>query len=274
MKNQHTSLARVLNQAKCKHQYIIMKNTLITLLLLCFNLVAFTQYNSIYQSGEVLNYEMYYGWINGGNAALQLSDTIINDKIIHHSKMHAKTAGLTDKLYKVSDVYESYFDQGSGLPLLAIRNIKEGGYKYYNEVTFNNDSNEVTSQKSGVVAVPDSTFDILSSIYYLRKLVNETGLVDGQIINLSTYFGDEHFPLILRYKGTERVKTDLGKINCHKFSPIVEVGRVFETQDDMTIWFSGDKNFVPIRVQFELFIGSLKCDLISYEGLAHQLEFQ
>jgi hypothetical protein len=54
-----------------------------------------------------------------------------------------------------------------------------------------------------------------------------------------------------------------------KFMPVVITGRVFKTKDDMTIWFSNDANLVPIRVRFEIFVGSVYCDLIEYKGLAN-----
>ncbi len=56
---------------------------------------------------------------------------------------------------------------------------------------------------------------------------------------------------------------------CMKFMPVVITGRVFKTKDDMTIWFSNDANLVPIRVRFEIFVGSVYCDLIEYKGLAN-----
>jgi hypothetical protein len=84
-----------------------------------------------------------------------------------------------------------------------------------------------------------------------------------------TYFTDEKFPLIVRFKGVEKVKTKLGEIECLKFMPVVLTGRVFKSKDDMTVWFSNDKNFVPIRIRFELFVGSVYCDLIDYKGLLY-----
>ena len=55
----------------------------------------------------------------------------------------------------------------------------------------------------------------------------------------------------------------MGKFKCLKFVPVVEPGRIFKNKDDMTFWLSDDDNKVPIRVKFDMIVGSFKCDLVS-----------
>lgn len=51
----------------------------------------------------------------------------------------------------------------------------------------------------------------------------------------------------------------------------MEVGRVFKAQDDVSIWISNDENHVPLRVEFNMTLGSLKCDLVSHKNLYYPL---
>jgi len=252
--------------------------TLITVLLIAmvfFNgTVPSPVKKNAFQAGENLKYLVHYGWIDGGVASLKVENSSLYDRNVYHIIMNARTKGITDKLYRVDDTYESFILPETGLPLKSIRNIKEGNYRNYNEVLFNQDEDYVVSLLTGKHYVPDSTLDILSAFFFLRNILTEkgsTGLKDNEIIKMSTYFGDEIYPLVIRYKGKETIKTDLGKVRCIKFQPVTEVGRVFDENDDMTIWISDDLNFVPIRVQFELFIGSLNCDLIEYTGLKYYM---
>jgi hypothetical protein len=53
---------------------------------------------------------------------------------------------------------------------------------------------------------------------------------------------------------------------------MLEPGRVFKSEDDMSAWFTDDQNFVPVRVRFELIVGSLRCDLDQYANLSYPLE--
>ncbi|RLD60984.1 MAG: DUF3108 domain-containing protein [Bacteroidetes bacterium] len=225
-----------------------------------------------YKGGETLKYVLYYGWIDGGEALLKITDTIYNNKKVVHSVARARTIKLVEKFYNVKDVYESYFDAKTNLPEKSIRNISENSYKYYNEVTYDREYDSVISLKSGKHAVPKNIQDVLSAFYYLRNQSMKSMKV-GQEIKVDTYFSDEVFPLIIRYKGDEIIKTRIGKFNCMKFVPVVEVGRVFKTKDDLKIWITKDENFIPMRVQFDLAFGALKCDLIEYSGIKMELNY-
>ncbi len=223
-----------------------------------------------YKSGEMLKYLLYYGWLNGGEAVLKLDTKNYENQEVYYAKVTARSIGLADILYKVYDVYESYFDPETVLPIKAVRNIKEGGYRYYNELIFLHEEDSVDSQRSGKHHIPENCYDMLSALYALRgKIHNE--LENGDTIRIETYFGDEVFPMVIRYRGKEKVKTKFGKIECLKFVPVVEVGRVFKNEDDMIIWFANKPNYVPVRVRFDMLVGSIKCDLIEYENLKYGL---
>lgn len=227
---------------------------------------------SSYKSGETLKYVLYYGWIDGGEALLKINDTTYNNKEVIHSIAAATTVKLVKRFYVVHDIYESYFDPNTNLPEKSIRNISENRYRYYNEVTYDRNNDSLISLKSGKHAVPKNIQDVLSTFYYLRKMLSHS-LKINQEIKIDTYFSDEIFPLIIRYKGDEVIETRLGKFNCMKFVPVVEVGRVFKTKDDLKIWISKDENLIPLRVQFDLKFGALKCDLIEYAGLKSTLHY-
>ena len=95
-------------------------------------------------------------------------------------------------------------------------------------------------------------------------------LKQDQTITVETYFTDEKYPLTVRFKGYETIKTKFGMVKCMKFMPVVITGRVFKTKDDLTIWLTNDSNFIPIRIKFEIFVGSVYCDLIEYKNLANE----
>ena len=223
-----------------------------------------------YKAGETLKYVLYYGWIDGGEAVLKINDTSYNNKQVIHSVASARTIKLVEKFYKVNDIYESYFDPETNLPEKSVRNISENRYRYYNEVTYDRENDSVISLKSGKHAVPKNIQDVLSSFYYLRNQLKKN-LKISQVIRVDTYFSDEVFPLIIRYEGDEIIETRLGKFSCMKFVPIVEVGRVFKSNDDLKIWITRDENLIPLRVQFNLKLGALKCDLIEYSDLKSDL---
>ena len=72
--------------------------------------------------------------------------------------------------------------------------------------------------------------------------------------------------------GKEVIKSDIGKIRCIKLRPQLVIDRVFKDEDDMTIWVSDDANKIPVRVQADIYVGSLKVDLSSYSGLKNSFD--
>jgi hypothetical protein len=225
-----------------------------------------------YLPGEKLIYSLKFGMIQAGKAEIVLRQVSYQNEPVYYAKVTAQTVGLAEKLYSVKDIFESYFDMNTSLPHKAIRNVKEGNYTSYCELYFNHRDTSVFSSKTdSLYKTLPGILDILSSLYYLRGL-DPNYFKPGDIIHVVTFWDDEIYPFHLRYKGKEIIKTKYGKIRCHRFDPIVEPGRVFKSEDDMSAWFTDDKNFIPMRVRFELIVGSLRCDLDHYDNLSYQLD--
>ena len=92
--------------------------------------------NTAFAEGEKLKYLTHYGFVNGGEAIVELKRETLSGRQVYHAKALGRTVGITDVFYNVSDVYESWFDVSTNLPLKAIRSIKEGNYKKYDEITY------------------------------------------------------------------------------------------------------------------------------------------
>jgi hypothetical protein len=241
-------------------------NILLTVLL-CSSLQAQNNVNH-FKDGEKLRFVLYYGVIDGGYINAELKYTHYKGKAVYHSKMLAKTTGIADKLYKVRDIYESFFDPETLLPIQSIRDINEGKYKKYNKVDYDHENLRVVNIDRDTFEVGPDIRDMVSVFYYIRNM-DFSNMKEGDIIKINTFFDNELFPFDMRYRGTEVVKTRMGKYNCIKLVPYVEPGRIFNSEDDMTIWLSNDNNRVPVRVKFDLKVGSIKCDLIEFSGLKY-----
>jgi hypothetical protein len=248
-------------------------------LLIVFSYSGWSQAVS-YKVGEKVIYTIHYGLIIAGTASLELKSESLNEKEVWHSKFLAKTTGMAEAFFKVVDIYESSIDPITELPVKSIRNIREGRYRKYNEVLFDHktraDSAILTSDLTGIHIAPQGIHDILSCFYYFRNriLPIKGNLKKGEIITIITWFCDELYPIRLKYIGTEEVKTKAGKIKCYKFNPVTETGRLFKTEEDVSFWFSTDKNFLPVKIRFDIFVGAFTIELLSYEELVYPLEIK
>jgi hypothetical protein len=257
-----------------------MKSVLpiIFFLLAHFNLFAqFNQEvlrNKPYQPGEKLTYTIKFGPIIGGTASMSIKHVKYNNKTVYHSVAEGRTIGVAEKLYNVKDIFESYFDIHTGLPHRLIRDVKEGNYKKHEEALFDHTNNTAYSLRlDSTLSVPHEILDMLSLLYFIRSL-NYNKIKPGDVIRTITYFDDEIYPFDIRYKGKEVIKTKHGRIRCHRFDPVVEPGRMFDSEDDMQIWLSDDMNVIPIKVRFDLLVGSLRMELDQFANLKYPIVFQ
>ncbi|MCX6320359.1 MAG: DUF3108 domain-containing protein [Bacteroidia bacterium] len=233
-----------------------------------------------YMVGEKVTYTIQYGIITAGTASLELNGETLNGKEVWHSKLLARTTGMAEAIFKVLDIYESFIDPATELPVKSIRNIREGRYRKYNEVLFDHktraDSAILTSDLTGIHITPRGIHDILSCFYFFRNhiLPVDSNLRKGELISITTWFTDELYPVSLKYIGIDEIKTKAGRIRCYKFNPVTETGRLFKTEEDVSFWFSADKNFLPVKIRFDIFVGSFTCEILSYEGLVYPLEIK
>ena len=263
---------------------MFLKTQMKKLLLLTAFLVMFlypgTGQNSAYKSGERIKYTIHYGLITGGEAILELNADTLSGKETLHSRLTGRTLGIVDALFKVLDIYESYMDPVSELPVRSVRNISEGNYKRYNIVDFDHttrsDSAIIYSDLTGIHVTQPGIHDILSCFYWFRNhiLPHIDTIKKGEIITVMTWFTDELYPIQMRYIGTDEVRTRAGKIKCYKFNPVTEKGRLFKTEEDVSFWFSADKNFLPVKIRFDIFVGAFIVDLEKYEGLVYPLDIK
>jgi hypothetical protein len=169
----------------------------------------------------------------------------------------------------VRDKYETYIDTATFQPYRFVRNVNEGTYKKYENVTFNKTTNTAITN-DGVYKVPECVQDVLSAIYYARN-IDFNKYKPNDKITFSLFLDKEVFEMYIRYLGKETVKTRYGKFRAIKFKPLLIKGTIFEGGEKMTVWVSDDKNHVPLRIESPISVGSVKVDMISYRNLRYDL---
>lgn len=230
----------------------------------------------VFKNGEWLRYKMSYsGWMRAGTAVLKLEEKELHGKKVYHATGTGWTSGMIKWFFKVDDTYESYFDKKIVRPYFFKRKIDEGGYKKNRNTTFNYTTNEALVEdfikKKDTLITFSDVQDMLSSFYYLRNQNVDT-LKKGEEIRIDMFLDSQIYPFKLRFLGKETLKTKVGKVKTLKFRPLVQAGRIFKAQESVTIWITADKNKIPIKMNANLSVGSLRADLEAYKGLANSFE--
>lgn len=239
---------------------------------------SYTSKEPAFQEGEWLKFRLHYGILNASYATLHVKSDTIKDVPVYHVVGRGKTTGFASIFFKVDDTYESYFGKEDGKPYRFIRKIDEGGYTKNIEIDFDYRKDvavlkDKKNNKKFNFTLNEEIQDLISGFYYLRNHYDPAKLVVGKSIELNMLYDDDGiFPFRLKYLGKEVLKTKFGKVECLKFRPYVQSGRVFKEQESLSLWVSNDMNRIPIRVKADLAVGSLKADLDGYNGLKNQFK--
>ncbi len=214
---------------------------------------------------EKLKYDLRYSVFKGGEAKLTATNTDYEGKPAIHYHLEGNTTGVTDRLFSVHDIYESYVNPQTILPYKFIRNVKERNYRYYNETRFFHENDSIVSTKSGGRKVPHNMTDILTAFFYLRKNNYLDKLDHGEEFVIPVYHADEYFMMTVKYLGTEKIKSKMGTKECHVISPRVDKGKLLKRSDGLKFYITKDEDRIPLLLEFDMVIGALKAELDSYK---------
>jgi len=236
--------------------------------------------NLAFQPGESVTYKVSYNWgflwLNAGEATFSVSAGTFANKPCYDLKCTGSTYQDYDMFYKARERYECYIDTESLRPFRYIRDTEEGGYKVYNDNFFNFEKNKVFTIKSGTgigekngydtTDISRCTHDILSLLYYSR-CIDVSKLKVNDTVPISIFLDSKTYSLQYRYLGKEKIKTEFGKVNCIKFSPMLVVGNIFSEGHQMLVWITDDVNKIPVLIETPIVVGSVKAVLKDYSGL-------
>lgn len=227
----------------------------------------------------VLSYTWLFIWTDVGEVRFKVqSDTQHNPNLLH-LHVFGTSYPFYDWFFKVRDVYESWVEPSTLIPLRFNRNINEGGYAKENEYDFNWKSNEVNARirrrgsdsKFYTIPVEPETVDLVTAIYITRNLDFSKAtpmtsypvsiILDREIYNVK---------YIYLAKETIRVK-GIGEFKTLKFRVELVAGDVFKEGQYLYVWVSDDANKIPIYIESPIKVGSVKARLSGWKGLSSPL---
>jgi len=227
--------------------------------------------NTAFSPGETLSYRISYVLagvtLNGGQATFNTSLEKYQGKSVYHVVAEGKSTH--DLFYKVRDKYETYIDTATLQPYKFIRNVNEGGYKTFENVSFYKATNTAITN-SGTYAVPSCVQDVISAIFYARN-IDFSKYQANDTIPFYMFLDRRVYHLHIRYLGKATIRTKYGKFHTIKFKPLLVKGNMFEGGEKMTVWVSDDPNHVAVRIESPISVGKIDVDMMSSSNLRYPL---
>lgn len=239
--------------------------------------------NEAFKIGERIEYEAYYNWgmiwLHAGTVVFQVNSGTYNHRPVYHMIATGNTLPQYEWLYKVVDKFESKVDTLYLRPLWFEKLTDEGGWKAYEQYTFNYQNKEIYSSRwhnklkntYDTLKYQPCTSDLLNAIYYCRNIKYENLKINQQV-PLTTIIDGKIYNLFIRFLGKEPQSNRQKQwYNCLKFSVLLVEGTLFKGGEQMYVWVTDDANHIPILIESQILVGSVKGYFKSAENLKNPM---
>ncbi len=232
--------------------------------------------NRAFVPGEKFTFDVYYdsyitGKVTAGIASLQVNfeRKKIEGRDVYHVIGEGKSKGAFNVFFKVNDRFESYIDTEYLVPWYFERRSREGDFRKDDDVTFHQFTGTASSRTMNR-SIPKGTHDVISAFFYARNYDIST-LKPGDYFSINFLLDDSLYVSRVIFVGREEVQIRAGTFRCLRFKPMVATGNVFSQPYPMDVWVTDDQYRVPILAKSAVIIGSVKMELISWQGLPDTL---
>ena len=196
-----------------------------------------------------------------------------------HLKAVGKTFKAYDVLFSVRDTFEVFSNYHTFNPLYSRRVLNHAKNNSAHQYSFDYETGKIIARIKqddkplfmANLPIQENTYDILATAYNFRKF-DFNKLFVGQKIPYRMLIDRQVADLYFRYLGKENVKTRNGKVyRCQKVSVFLLQGDFFPEGEYMKIWFTDDQNHLPVQVETEIQVGSVKALLLETKSLKYPL---
>lgn len=233
--------------------------------------------------GEELQYRVNFGIFTVGKATTKIDNRVhnINTRPCYKIDAWGETSEWISIVTRVKDNWGGYLDTSNLIPHVGYRKIEEGRYRKTELTTYDHQRHKaevkVMNKETGVYEnpqiyeIPKNGRDLVSGFMYLR-VIDFTKVKKKDTVVINGFYEDTAYKLQIIYEGMETIHTKIGKIPCYKLVPVMPDNKLFDGENSITVWLSGDDNKIPVKMQAKMFIGHTGLELTSFKGLRNQLK--
>jgi hypothetical protein len=269
---------------------MIMSKSNTTIVLILFLIVGFLQMNaqcnmtnSTFASGEDIRYDLYFNYgilkARAGRGSLQVTEANYRGQNTYKTVMMLNSSGLAGSFYTVHDTLTSYIDMNLR-PLLFTKEAFEGKDYSVERQSFTYDGDKITIRTfriyngiekfDEVVTTEKCTYDYLSALLYVRNL-DFAGMKPGDRHYIQFITGRRPVNMYVNYLGESSIMANDGKrYDVINISMTVYDDAFTNQKDALRASLTRDKNRIPVVIDTQLKIGSVKAVLKSASGLMNR----
>ncbi|PYQ67642.1 MAG: hypothetical protein DMF54_03515 [Acidobacteria bacterium] len=201
--------------------------------------------------GETLRFAMSVLGASAGELTLSARETSFEGRPVYKFELSAISGEFLSKLFLVRDYLASWVDPKTFRSLRFEKHTVEGKRVRDDLVEFDY-AKKLAFRNGKSIPIEDSTFDSLSSVYYIRLL----DLQQGTPIQL-TVVSREAYPLSVVVQGRETVTTPAGTFRTIRVEPRSENEGLIGKGKNLVLWLTDDEKKMPVQIRSKLKVGTL-----------------
>lgn len=234
-----------------------------------------------FADGERLSYRVSYNWeflwLDAGKVEFNATKEWKKGRQLWHFQSSGQSLKAYDIIYKVRDSFESMADFRTFELQWYHRKTREGSYTANNQLYFYSNEGVIISKTENTrqaismdtLVFCKDVFDLQTAVYYARTF-DFDGMQPGNEIPLKVIVDGEIYDLSGEYLGKENVELRNGRIfECYHFTVELVAGTIFKAGERASIWVSADKNRVPVLIEAQILVGSVKAWLSNADNLQY-----
>lgn len=226
-----------------------------------------------WMKGEKLSYTLSWGFITAGYATLEvkpskdgktefLTFATANKTVNKFYPVHDTVYTLVRNKGLMTDVFRKSLHEGTFHNKSLIRFDRNAKKAFLSDTVFKDAANHHVKRSADTsVSINGLEHSIMSAFYLVRTLP----LKEGATSRFSAVSGEKRYELKVIIHKREKIKTDLGEFNTVKVEPVLDGDGIFKSSGRIFIWFTDDEKRLPVLMQCEIKLGSIKAELTKVE---------
>ncbi|MFN5597901.1 MAG: DUF3108 domain-containing protein [Gemmatimonas sp.] len=213
-----------------------------------------------FQVGERLEYEVRFGALKVGNGSMEVKEiTEVRGRPVWHTAFTIK-GGIP--LYRVNDLYESWFDVNTLNSLRYHQDVDEGNYERKRRYEIFPERGVLREGDRPEEPTVTNPLDEGSFLYFVRTLPLEV----GKTYEFSRYFKAQGNPVRIRVLRRETVTVPGGTFKTVVLQPTFQTKGIFSQNGKAEVWISDDDRRMVVQMKSKLSFGSLNLYLKGARG--------
>ena len=223
-----------------------------------------------WMKGERLEFELRWGFITAGYATLEvkprkdgktefLTFATANKTVNKFYPVYDTVYTLVNNKGLMTDIFRKSLHEGKFHNKSLIKFDRNGKKAVLSDTVFKDPVKHTVKRSADTsVTIDGLEHSIMSAFYLVRTMP----LKVGETSRFSAVSGKKRYELKVLIHGRETIETDLGTFKTVKVEPVLDGDGIFNSKGRIFIWFTDDEKRIPVLMECEIALGSIKAKLI------------